>query len=359
MAEREIVIDGTVVNDATDCYVIAEVGSNHMGNVETCKQLFQQAKECGCNAVKLQKRENRSLYTSELYDQVYDNRNSFGRTYGEHREFLEFGEAEYRQLIDYADEIGITFFATAFDIPSADFLEALDMPAYKIASADLTTTPLLSHVAKFGKPVIVSTGGGTMDDILRAHDAILPHNRKLAFLQCTAAYPAEPEHLNLQVINTLRDRFPSLVVGLSDHQNGISMAPAAYVLGARIVEKHFTANRAWKGSDQSFSLEPIGMRKMVRDLQRTRVAIGDGVKERLELETAPLRKMAKALVSTRDLPSGHVVTESDVAMKSPADGLAPYHLEELIGCELQQALKRDEPFTADHLAAARVTPAAG
>lgn len=350
MAEREIVINGTAINDRTDCYVVAEIGSNHMGGLETCKELFAIAAECGCNAVKLQKRDNRSLYTTELYDQIYDNRNSFGRTYGEHREFLEFSKAEYRELIAFAKDLGITFFATAFDIPSADFLEQLDMPAYKIASGDLKTTPLLRHVAGFGKPMIVSTGGGTIDDILRAYDTIYPINRQLCFLQCTAAYPAEPEHLNLRVIQTLRDRFPDLVIGLSDHQNGIAMSTAAYVLGARIIEKHFTRNRAWKGTDQAFSLEPIGMTKMVRDLHRTRVALGDGVKKSFDLEAAPLRKMAKALVASRELPAGHVLTAEDITMKSPADGLPPYHLDELVGRELQDPMACDQAFTAEFLA---------
>jgi N-acetylneuraminate synthase/sialic acid synthase len=345
MPKRELVIDGTTINDDSDCYVVAEIGANHMGDVETCKELFDLAKRCGCNAVKLQKRDNRTLYTRELFDQVYDNRNSFGKTYGEHREFLEFGEAEYRQLISFTERIGVTFFATAFDVPSADFLHELGMPAFKIASGDLKTTPLLEHVARFGKPMIVSTGGGTMADIHRAYETIFPINQNLCFLQCTAAYPAEPEHLGLRVIETLRERFPQLVIGLSDHQNGIAMSTAAYVLGARVIEKHFTRNRAWKGSDQSFSLEPTGLRKMVRDLRRARQALGDGRKRSWDLEAAPLRKMAKALVASRDLPAGHRLSAKDIAMKSPADGLEPYHLNELVGCELKHAVACDHPFT--------------
>ena len=349
MPEREIIIDGTLINDDTDCYVIAEIGANHMGGLEVCKELFEVAAKCGCNAVKLQKRANKSLYTKALYDQVYDNRHSFGRTYGDHREFLEFGASEYRELIAHAKTLGITFFATAFDIESADFLEQLDMPAYKIASGDLTTTPLLEHVARFGKPMIVSTGGGSMADVLRAYETIYPINRQLCFLQCTAAYPAEPQHLNLRVIHTLRERFPDLVIGLSDHQNGIAMSTAAYVMGARVIEKHFTRNRSWKGGDQAFSLEPIGMSKMVRDLRRTREALGDGVKQHLDLEVGPLRKMAKSLVASRELAVGHVLTADDIAMKSPADGLAAYHFHELVGRALKNPMASDQPFTMDDL----------
>ena len=138
-------------------------------------------------------------------------------------------------------------FATPFDFSSVDFLADLEMPAYKTASGDITNIPLLKYIAEIGKPMLVSTGGATIDDVQRAYDAIMPINKRLCILQCTSSYPAEPEELNLRVIETYRQRFPDIVVGLSDHQNGIAMAIVAYMLGARVVEKHFTLNRAWKG----------------------------------------------------------------------------------------------------------------
>ncbi|MEA2723521.1 MAG: sialic acid synthase [Gemmatimonadales bacterium] len=342
-------IDGTEISDTTDCYIIAEVGHNHQGSVEKCKELFRVAKECEVDAVKLQKRDNRALYTRAMYDKPYDNENSFGATYGEHREALEFGWDEYVELKSYCREIGLTFFATAFDLPSADFLARLDVPAFKIASGDLKTLPLLRHVAQVGKPMILSTGGATMEDIERAYDAILPINRQICFLQCTAAYPAAPEELNLQVISTLRRRFPELVIGLSDHENGIAMAPAAYVLGARVVEKHFTLNHTSKGTDHAFSLEPIGMRKLVRDLRRTRVAMGSGVKCPLPSEKGPLQKMGKKLVARRPLAAGHVLTENDVAMKSPGDGLPPYYLDQVLGRTLVRGLEPDDSISFEVL----------
>ena len=152
-ASRALRIDDVEIADEGDCYVIAEIGHNHQGSVEKAKQLFDEAKACGAHAVKLQKRDNRGLYTREMFNKPYENENSYGATYGEHREALEFGRAEYVELQAYAAEIGITFFATAFDLASADFLAELDMPAYKIASADLINTPLLRHVAAAGKPV--------------------------------------------------------------------------------------------------------------------------------------------------------------------------------------------------------------
>lgn len=339
---RELSIDGTKIHDGGDCYVIAEIGHNHQGDLEQCKRMFEVAKECGADAVKLQKRDNRTLFTKAMYDSPYLHRNSYAPTYGEHREKLEFGRAEYAELIKYAKEIGITFFSTAFDIPSADFLAELDMPAYKIASGDLTNIPLLRHVAKLGKPMIISTGGGTMDDVVRAYYAIMPLNRQLCILQCTSGYPAEAEELNLKVIESFRQRFPDTVIGLSSHDNGISMPLIGYVLGASVVEKHFTLNRAAKGTDHAFSLTPEGLHRMVRDLRRARVAVGDGVKRCYESEKAPLYKMAKTLVAARDLPVGHVLGADDVALKSPSDGLPAYEYDNVIGMRLTAPMKADD-----------------
>ncbi len=338
---RRLEVDGVVIDDSSECYVIAEIGHNHQGKVETAMEMFRAAKECGASAVKLQKRDNRSLYTRAMYDKPYDNENSFAPTYGAHREALEFGKAEYRTLQEYAHEIGVTFFATAFDLPSLDFLASLDMPAYKIASGDLRNTPLLEAVAETGRPMIASTGAATIEDVQRAYDAVMPINQGLAFLQCTAGYPCAFEELDLRVIETYRERFDT-VVGLSAHDSGIAMAIAAYVLGGRVIEKHFTLNRSMKGTDHAFSLEPVGLRKMVRDLARVRVALGDGTKRTYPTESSPYMKMGKGLVARRDLFAGHVLTAADIAIKSPALGLPPYELTGVIGRVLRQDLKEDQ-----------------
>jgi sialic acid synthase len=348
-ADRVLRIEDFEISDASDCYVIAEIGHNHQGSIDNAKKLLDEAKSAGAHAVKLQKRDNRSLYTHDLYNKPYENENSYGATYGEHREYLEFGRAQYEELQAYAAEIGVTFFATPFDMLSADFLAKLDMPAYKIASADLINTPLLRHVAGFGKPVILSTGGATLDDVRRGFDTVAEINPQVALLQCTAGYPAEWEELDLRVITTYRDLFPSAVVGLSSHDNGIAMAVGSYVLGGRIVEKHFTLNRAHKGTDHRFSLEPQGLRKMVRDLRRTRLALGDGTKTMYASETEPIIKMAKKLVAARDLPAGHTLTADDVALKSPGDGLPPYELDRLVGRTLRHPVREDTSLTFELL----------
>lgn len=330
------------IGDHAPCYVIAEIGHNHQGNIQKARELFREAKLAGAHAVKLQKRDNRGLYTRAAYNKPYDNENSFGATYGEHREFLEFGLTEYQELQQYARELDVDFFATAFDIASADFLEALDVPAYKIASGDLKSTPLLTYVARFGKPVILSTGGALIDDVQRAYDTIMPINPQLAILQCTAGYPAAFEELDLRVVEQYRERFPGAVVGYSGHDNGIAMPVAAYVLGARIVEKHFTLNRAMKGTDHAFSLEPVGLRKMVRDLERTCKALGNGVKKIYDSEKAPVVKMGKSLVVARDLPAGHVLGPADIVMKSPSGGIPPYELDNVLGRMTLRELYEDD-----------------
>jgi N-acetylneuraminate synthase/sialic acid synthase len=339
---RRLVIDGTEITDDSDCYVIAEIGHNHQGNLEQCKKLFYTAKACGANAVKLQKRDNRALFTKEMYESAYNSENAFAPTYGAHREFLEFGRAEYLELKQYAAEIGITFFSTAFDFNSADFLAEMDMPAYKIASGDITNVPLLRYIAELGKPMIISTGGATMEDVQRAYETVMPLNRQVCILQCTSGYPPAYTELNLRVIETFRNAFPDIVVGLSSHDSGIAMALVGYVLGARVVEKHFTLNRAMKGTDHAFSLEHSGLEKMIRDLQRARTALGDGVKRRYPSEEKPLFKMAKKIAANRDLPAGHQLSLDDMAFKVPNDGLPPYYADQLVGATLKHAIKEDQ-----------------
>jgi N-acetylneuraminate synthase/sialic acid synthase len=344
-----LVLNGTRIDDDSSCYVIAEIGHNHQGDVGKAKELFRQAKACGASAVKLQKRDNETLFTRAAYNRPYDNENSFGATYGQHRQALEFGKSEYVELQEYAKELGIDFFATPFDIPSADFLNDLDTPFFKVASADLTNTVLLRHIARLGKPMLMSTGGANQEDVDRAVETVLPINQQICVLQCTASYPAEFGELDMRVIQTYRERYPDVVIGWSGHDSGIAMALVAYLLGARIVEKHFTLNRAMKGTDHVFSLEPVGLRKMVRDLERTRESLGDGVKKKRPSEVAPMVKMAKSLYTVRDLPSGHVLTEADVAIRCPGGGLAPYEMDNVIGRPLLADLAEEDALTLEQL----------
>jgi N-acetylneuraminate synthase/sialic acid synthase len=347
---RELTIAGTRISDDSPCFVVAEIGHNHQGSLVKARDLVRASKECSADAVKFQKRDNSTLFTRAFYDSPYDNENSFGPTYGAHREALELSPDDWLDLKRYAHELGLAFVAAAFDLPSADFLGELGVDAFKFASGDLLNLPLQRHIAAFGKPLLLSTGGGTLEDIERAVDAILPLNPQLAVLHCTASYPAEVEDLNLRVITTLRERYPELVIGYSDHHNGIAMSLVAYLLGARVIEKHFTLNHAWKGTDHPLSLMPEGMRKLVRDLRRAPVALGDGVKRPLPSEESALRKMGKQLVAARDLEVGHVLGASDLAIKSPAEGgLPPFELDRLIGRALARPLRLEQPVMAEDL----------
>ncbi len=348
-------VGSTRIADDEECFVIAEIGHNHQGDLQQCKEMFVVAKRSGANAVKLQKRDNRVLFTRKMYESPYLHRNSYGNTYGAHREALEFGREQYQELQRYARELDIIFFSTAFDIPSADFLAELDMPAIKVASGDVNNIPLLQHIARIQKPIFLSTGGAKMDDVVRAHEAISDINPQLCILQCTSGYPAEFSELNLRVIETFRRAFPDCVIGLSSHDNGIAMAAVGYALGARVVEKHFTLNRAAKGTDHAFSLEPDGLRKLVRDLRRAKAAMGDGTKRRYPSEEAPLAKMGKKIVAARDLSMGHLIVADDLAMKSPNDGLPPTDIGRVVGRRTTRTFSADDNIELDGLDDAEVT----
>jgi sialic acid synthase len=290
---RKLTINGRKINDDEKCYVIAELGSNHQGSVQTALDMVDAAALAGASAVKLQKRDNATLYSQAMLERPYTGEQSFGATYGEHRDALELDWAAFQVCRRLADRRKVALFATAFDESSADLLEKVPVPAYKIASGGLTDTALLTHVAKKGQPVILSTGGGTLADIDKAVATIRACNSQLAILHCTASYPAVFEEQNLRVIGTLRRRYPDLVIGWSCHVHNISTAMAAYALGARIIEVHFTLNRAMKGTDHAFSLEPASLRKMVKDLNSLRLALGDGVKKWYDSEKGPISKMRR------------------------------------------------------------------
>jgi len=346
---RELVIDNKVISEDGPPYVIAEIGHNHQGNIDSALKLIYSAAESGATAAKFQKRDNKNLFTPELYNQTYNSENAFGETYGEHREALEFGLNEYKICIAEAKKVGITFFATAFDFKSVDFLNELEMPVFKIASGDLQNLPLLKYVANLKKPMIISTGGANFKIIQNAAEAIRTVHNQFAILQCTASYPAKFEHLNLKVIQRLQELYPSNIIGYSGHDNGIAMSVVAYTLGARIIEKHFTLNRTLKGTDHAFSLEPQGMRKMVRDLNRASLAIGDGEKIIYEEEIAPIAKMGKMIVAARNLTEGHCLTLEDIEYRSPFKGLPPSDTHKVVGKVLKVGVNQFAPLTLEVL----------
>ncbi len=288
---RELIIAGRRIADDTPPLVVAEIGCNHRGDLLVAKAMLLAAKDAGADAVKFQKRDNRTFLTPEQYNAPYTSPNAYGPTYGLHREALEFGWDEYRELQALAGELGLIFFATAFDMESVDFLAALDVPIIKLASGAITDLALIRYVANLRMPLILSTGGARMPEVSRALGTA--SSVPVAILHCTSEYPVKAEHMNLLVVDTYRGVFRDTVIGLSDHEDGIGAAGQAYDLGARIIEKHFTLNRAWKGTDQAFSLEPHMLRELVQDLEARRARLGDGVKRRYPEEVAALVKQGR------------------------------------------------------------------
>jgi sialic acid synthase len=348
--ERSFTIAHRRVADATNAFVVAEVGSNHQGNPQLCMDLIKAAAVAGASAVKLQRRHNPIVYTAAMYDAPYTSSNAYGPTYGAHREALELSKHETRVLFSYAHAHDLIAFATPFDENSADELFDLGVPCFKIASGDLTNIPLIRHVAHYGLPVLLSTGAASLEDVDRAVACATRMTAQVAILHCTAEYPCPPEHLNLHTISLYRARYPLCTIGLSSHFSGIEDAVIAYTLGARIFEKHFTLDRTFKGTDHAFSLEPAGLAKMVSYLHKARLMLGEMGKPYFTEEVSARHKMGKTLRAARDLASGHELTETDIVCKSPGtEGLPPYRLDDLLGTVIHRPMHADDPFVLSDL----------
>jgi YrbI family 3-deoxy-D-manno-octulosonate 8-phosphate phosphatase len=269
-------------------YIVAEIGQNHQGDLAIARELIRTAKICGVNAVKSQKRDIRTLLTPEEYQRPYNSPHAFGKTYGEHREALELSRDAWADLIAYAGEVGIDFFASPWDIPSARLLLELGCTIFKIPSAALTNIALLRELAGYGRAVILSTGMSNLTEIDAAVEIL--SKTELYLLQCTSAYPVEFHDVNLRAMQTLAHRY-NLPVGLSGHHRGIAVDVAAVALGARILERHFTLDRTWKGTDHAASLEPPGLSRLVRDVRAVEESLGDGCKEVMKCELPTRAKL--------------------------------------------------------------------
>lgn len=284
MRSETIQIGQKLVGNGHPCYVVAEIGINHNGSLTLVKELIDAAVECGCDAVKFQKRTVEVVYSLE--ELARPRESPFGTTNGDLKRGLEFGFEEYAEIDRYVRQKGIAWFASCWDEGSVDFIAQFDPPVFKIASASLTDDNLLRHHRKYGKPIILSTGMSEMKLIEHAVRVLGQDN--LILLHCTSTYPAKPEELNLNAIEILREKF-QVPVGYSGHEVGFSTSYAAAVLGACLIERHLTLDRAMWGSDHAASMEPQGMKKLVRDIKELPHALGDGIKRVYESET-PIRK---------------------------------------------------------------------
>jgi len=341
-------IAGRAIGRRNRTFVIAEIGLNHNGDITIAKQLIDASKAADADAVKLQKRDSRALLTRAQYDSAYTGPNSFGATYGLHREALEFGMDEYRELKSYAEERGLVFMASPWDLPSVDFLVALGVVAMKIASADVTNTPLLRHVAASGIPTILSTGMSSEDEIEIAHAIFRGSRTSVAVLHCVSTYPASFEELHLQTIGHLLEKFGD-PVGYSGHERGIAISVAAVALGASIIERHITLDRSMKGPDHAASLEPTGFSKMVRDIRAVEVALSGVKRDVLESERPVRAKLGKSIVAAMDVPSGTLLEARHLTTKSPGTGMNPQVIDSVIGRRTLVSLEEDQQVTSDML----------
>ena len=284
MSEKDVKIGNVLVGHSQPCYVVAEIGINHNGSLDTAKELIDAAVNAGCNAIKFQKRTVDVVYSKE--ELARPRENPFGTTNGDLKNGLEFGQEEFSIIDKYCKEKGIAWFASCWDEASVDFIEQFNPPCYKMASASLTDDNLLRHHRKYGKPIILSTGMSSMEEIEHAVNVLGTDD--LIVLHSTSTYPSKLEELNLRMISTLMDKF-SLPIGYSGHEVGLYTSVASVVLGACMLERHVTLDRAMWGSDQAASIEPQGLHKLVDDIRVCEQAMGDGIKRVYDSEV-PIRE---------------------------------------------------------------------
>lgn len=342
---RELVIGDRIVTE-DDCFIIAEIGSNHMGDPDLCERMIIAAARSGADAVKMQKRDNCAMFTKTALARPYDNEFSYGKTYGEHRQHLDwFGEKEFIRFKTTAEKYGILFFATPFEETSADFLHDLGVPLWKIASCDVTNLPLVRKVAAYGDPVIISTGGATMGDIDALVKEINKVNLNYALLHCISTYPNEDSQLNLNFIKLLRDCYPNTLIGFSSHHPGIEPLVVARTVGASIFEVHFTLNRGARGTDHGFSMEPRGLERICEDLKRVKIMLGKEERDVLPAEKSGfVKKMGKGIYLNRPLSKGSTVTRSDIVIKSPAGDIKPSEKDQIEGRMLLNDISTSDPL---------------
>lgn len=287
---RCVEISGRPVGPGYPVYIIAEIGINHNGDLDTAKRLINAAKHAHCDAVKFQKRTPEMCVPAEQRPQMRDTRWGY-ITYMEYRERVEFGETEYREIDRYCKQVGIPWFASCWDEESVAFMERFEPICHKVPSAMLTNHPLLETIAASGRPVILSTGMSTTEQIHQAV-SLLPRDR-LLIAHCTSTYPCQPHELNLRVIQSLQREF-DCPIGYSGHEVGLPTTVAAVALGACFVERHITLDRAMWGSDQSASVEPQGFERLVKYVRVVEEALGDGVKRVYESEVPFIRRLRPA-----------------------------------------------------------------
>ena len=327
-----------------EVFIIAEVGQNHQGDLDIAREYIRIFAFEGADAIKFQTRNNKFLFSNDAYEAAYASENAFAETYGAHREKLELKPEWLPILKEDCNKYGVKFMSTPFDELSLELLRQIDVDILKIASFDLGNLPLLNRIGKLGKPMVMSVGGGGNGQIRSSVEVLLNHHDDLSILHCVSEYPCEYDRLGLDNIETLIAAFPHCAIGSSDHFNGILSGPIAYMKGARVFEKHVTLNRAWKGTDHSFALEPEGFRKFVRDIKRVRHMMVP--KSAGDLGNEPVfKKLGKSLVAYVDIKAGEKLTLDNLSGRIFNAQYIPVRMSnQVIGGVVRRDITKGEPI---------------
>jgi N-acetylneuraminate synthase len=332
-------------------YIVAEVGSNHNGDMGLAMRLIDAAAEAGADAVKFQSWSEASLIANEEYERnptYADKKKHFGSLRDMVRAY-QLTPEQHVVASDHAAKRGIAFCSSAFAPAEADMLAGLDVPFIKIASMDVTNLPLLAHVARTGRPVVLSVGMATLGEIERAMDTIRGEgNEEIVLLHCVSIYPAPPSTVHLRNIETLRRAF-DVPVGFSDHTTGTAIPLAAIALGACMIEKHFTLDKDMEGWDHAISCDPAELRAVVEDGRTVHEALGSTRRMLSEAEIVKRRQFRRSLVARTALPAGHVLAEADLDAKRPGTGIGPDELAYVVGRTLAADLVEDQVLRWEHL----------
>jgi len=359
---------GRLIGEDQPVFIIAEIGQNHQGDLHTAKQMIAAAKQAGVDCVKLQKSSLQDKFNKRALARPYRSENSWGETYGQHKEFLEFSESEYLELQKYAKEQGVFFTASAMDPVSAVFLDNINVPFIKIGSGDVNNLPMQVDVAKRGKPMVISTGMSSLSWVRTIHDKISNYSDKFVLMQCTSSYPTQPADVNLRVIETFREEFPDINIGYSGHEEGIAVTVAAAAIGATVVERHFTLDKNMKGSDHKCSLEPGELGLLVhhirhktelvllkdvfenKDIKNIQEAMESNKKEVLQSEQSCIRKLGKTIVAKEDIPKNKVISVDMIKIKvAEPPGIDPRKVDLYVGKIAKVDIGKDESINSDML----------
>lgn len=324
-------------------FIIAEAGDNHNGSRELAFRLIDKAVEAGADCVKFQTFITEEIISKRAEKAEYQ-KAATGSDESQYQmvKKLELSFEQFRELQKYAEERGITFLSTPFDIPSVEFLDSINIPCFKIPSGEITNLPYLIKIAETGRDVIMSTGMAELNEIESAINILREHRSgDISLLHCNTEYPTPYEDVNLRAMSTLKEKF-GVRVGYSDHTQGIEVPIAAVALGAEIIEKHFTLDHNMEGPDHKASLEPDELKQMVDGIRKTEKALGNGIKTASPSEKKNIQIARKSIVARRDIKKGEILTEENLAVKRPGNGISPMRWYEVIGTKAIRDFSEDE-----------------